>query len=359
MTASRLTRLPWIVGVILLVGSLVGAGLLLQNSREMRAGPNDEQAKQRNSAGQGVFCLGRVDVESGQIPLVPLQPGQVVEVYCIEGQAVKKGDRLLKVDETACKAKLSEAEAGVRVAEVQVAEARQGQEQYDAGLKAQQSAVNLAQAQLDDTRAQLERGERLLNLKIPQVTEESVVKLRRDVRIAEAAVANQRAKLEQLRAAPPDTKVKQAEEQVAVRRAQVAEARAALDRCTLTAPQDGTILRVQAAVGSQFGPQPHHAAIDFAPNGERIVRAEVDQEFASRIALGAEAIIQDEAVVGPTWRGRVYRINEAYLPPRHTSGPEIISAGTNSRVLEVLVSFEPASPMPKLNQRMRVSIGTR
>jgi len=359
MNASRLTRLPWLLGVILLVGSLAGAGLLLQNSREMRAGPNDESARQRNSSGQGVFCIGRVDVESGQIPLVPLQPGAVVEVYCHEGQSVRKGDRLLKVNDATFQAKLLEAEAGVKAAEAQLAEANQGLEQYQAGLKAQESAVKLAQEQLNDTRAQLERGERLLNLKIPQVSEEAVVKLRRDTRIAEAAVANQQARLDQLHATKPEFKIEQARRQLEARQAQVAEARAALDRCTLTAPQDGTILRLQAAIGSQYGAQPHHAAIDFAPAGERIVRAEVDQEFASRIALGAEAIIQDEAVVGPVWRGKVYRINEAYLPPRHTTGPEIISAGSNTRVLEVLVSLEPGAPMPKLNQRMRVSIGTR
>ena len=97
----------------------------------------------------------------------------------------------------------------------------------------------------------------------------------------------------------------------------------------------------------------------FAPAGLRVVRAEVEQEFAHRVQAGMTATIQDEANNQVTWQGRVKRLGAAYLPKRSAGGPESFAlGGAEPRVLECLVELDPDQAAPLLGQRVRVNIGT-
>jgi len=357
MFTQRMTRLPWLVGVVLLVVSLVGASQVYQNARTVKAGPQDDEAKSRYSVGQGVYQIGRVDVESGLVHLAPMQPGAIAEIHCFEGAIVKKGDLLLRVQDDAYKAMLAKAEAGVSIAETQLAQAKQGLERFPEIVAQQEAAVSAAKAKLEAAKFNFARIERLLKLQIQQVNQDEVDAARKGIEALNAAVVAEEARLREIQLSKPDEKVNEAQKNVELRKTDVTLAREALDRCTLRSPQDGTILRILATIGTQFGPQSQMAALDFAPNGPRILRVEVPQEFASRVTVGASATIQDEANVGPTWHGKVLRIGDAYLTKRPTGGaPDFTSGGTENRMLEVIVSIEPASTMPKIGQLMRASI---
>jgi multidrug resistance efflux pump len=331
---------------------------MVQNVRTVEAGPQDKEAEKRSSIGTGVVCIGRVDVESGLVPLRPLQPGAIVDLYCFEGQQVKKGDLLLKVDEAPFRHKLAEADEAVAMAETVLSQAKQGLERFPEVVAQQEAAVRAATAKLKAAQAQFERVEKLLKLNIPQISNEEVRAAREGIRGLEENLNAEEAKLREVEKSKPEEKVNEAKKAIEIRKRQVDQAREAVERCTLAAPQDGTILQMLGTVGSQYGPQSHHPTLILAPNGPRIIRLEVDQEFAGRITVGATASIQDEANVGPTWTGKVIRIADAYLPKRPaSSGPEIMTTNGETRCLEVIVSIEPAPTMPRLGQRMRASIG--
>src|SRR5262245_3381352 len=138
---SRLTRLPWVAGAGLLLGTIGAVGWVTQYPRDVNAGPEDPRAKAANTADTGVFCLGFVDVETGLVQLGPLQPGAVTEVLCHEGQKVKKGDVLLKVMDDPYVAKFKEAETGVRVAQAKLDQAKLLISTYENGIKQQEQAV--------------------------------------------------------------------------------------------------------------------------------------------------------------------------------------------------------------------------
>ena len=59
--------------------------------------------------------------------------------------------------------------------------------------------------------------------------------------------------------------------------------------------------------GFSMGP-----ALLFCPDAPRIVRAEVEQEFAGRVGVGQKALIQDDATGGGSWRGQVKSISGWY-----------------------------------------------
>ena len=64
-----------------------------------------------------------------------------------------------------------------------------------------------------------------------------------------------------------------------------------MEECAIKAPADGTLLRSLANVGETLGRNPQRPAPWFCPKGPRIIRAEVEQEFATRMAVGQTATI--------------------------------------------------------------------
>jgi multidrug resistance efflux pump len=359
-TARPWIRLSWLAGVALLTASLVGASHVL-NSRP--AGGPGQGAGEGSFSGQpGVVCLGTYDSENapgGFVPLSPLQPGEVIDVPVQENQPVKKGDLLLRVDDEIQLKRLAEAEIGVRLAEAQVTEAQQGAEQYRAAVDGQQAAVSAATHKLAAAQHKFDRANKMKKSAPDYTNPDDIAAAGEEVEALKAALAAEEAKFRGIQANKPDAKIRGAQENLSFARHKVEEAQLAVKRCRLEAPSDGVILRLTVAKGTVLGPQSRQAPVLFAPEGRRVVRAEVPQEFAHRVQVGMSATVQDETNGQVTWHGQVMRLGAAYLPKRSAFGPESLAlAGSEERVLECLVVLDDHQPLPLLGQRLRVNIGT-
>jgi len=351
----RWTRLPWIAGVLLLVASLIGATQVMNRPGETP--PAAKVPPASPGAAAPVYCQGRVDVTPGYVGLMPLQSGAVVSVACHDGQRVNEGDPLLQVDPKPYELEVNKARAAVQIAQAKLDDARQGLEVYTKNLKAQEEQIRLAKEQVNYAREWYERADQQLKSGVRLgPTERDVNQLRIQVTLSEARVAAEEAKLETLRASHPAPKIKEAEEQVAYQTRLVDQAKEALGRCTLKAPRVGTVLRVMATVGSQYGPQSHQPAVEFAPDGPLVVRIDLDQEYASGVKLNAVAKIQDETEPSLVWTGKVAAIAGAYLAPRSANALDPASAASTGRTLEVIVLIDGGANPPKINQRMRATI---
>src|SRR5262249_41629531 len=138
-------------------------------------------------------------------------------------------------------------------------------------------------------------------------------------------------------------------------RALLAQAKRNLDECDLKAPQAGTVLRVQAPVGELLSGPPRQPAVLFCPDGPRIIRVEVEQEFASQAVAGYSALIEDDVRGGQTWRGRVLRPADWYMQRRMIlQDPSQLQ---DIRTVECLIELEPGQAPLRIGQRMRVTIG--
>ncbi len=361
--ASRLrpwSRLPWLLGVVLLTVSLVGATHVLHSRPTEPSGPDSKVPAERGFPdGPGVVCEGTVAVEGMPpegVPLMPIQPGQVTEVLAYAGQAVHKGDILLRVHDEYFQQKLAEAEIGVRVAEGDLAKAQRGQEQYRHGVEAQRAAVEAAKHKVEAARATQHRLEGLQQKQMANADE--VATARETAQAYQASVAAEEANLRRLEASRPDIEVEQATQGVARAKLLRDQARTALENCVLRAPSDGTVLRLNISQGMVIGPQLRQVPVQFAPAGPRIVRVEVPQEFAHRVQRGMAALVYDRINTQFTWRGTVKDVADAYLP-RRGAVPEMLSlGGGDAWMLECTVELAPGAAPPRLFQRVRVSIGT-
>src|SRR5262249_31391242 len=115
-----------------------------------------------------------------------------------------------------------------------------------------------------------------------------------------------------------------------------------------------TLLRLSVNVGEVLGNNPQRPVILFCPAGPRIVRAEVEQEFAVKLVPGMSATIEDDATGGGKWKGKVARVSDWYSPR-----PAAVAEArefNEIRTLEVILSVEEGKEPLRIGQRLRVII---
>jgi multidrug resistance efflux pump len=293
-----------------------------------------------------------VDVESGVTSLYPVQPGRVAEVLVKETDRAKAGQVLLRLEDRAARLKVREAQAALRAAEAALALARQLPDQHRFKITLQRGTIEATEHRLAGARALLQQQQRRVDL--GQGGQAELTAATEQVKELEVSLRTERAKLDELQRQDPTGEVRRAEAEVAVAQARVDEAQAALDECALKAPRDGEVLRLLAAVGDVLSAQPKQPAVLFCPDAPRLVRAEIDQEFAGAVRQGQEAVIEDDTQPGVTWRGKVLRLSDWYTQRRSTLLDPM--QFNDVRTIECLVSLE-GGPPPRIGQRVRVRLG--
>ncbi len=343
----RPARWPWIVGLVLLIGTALGAGWFLNNSP---AGSDSSFSAKDVASPPVTVCTGLVDANPGVTKLYPLVGGRVVEVVA-EGSEVKKGEVLLKLDRTMAEAKLIEAKADLAGARELFAHAQTLPAQHKIKKDQQQQAVEAARHQREAT-SQEYKGKKEANAIGPYF----LLAYEEMVKTLDAKVKAEEAKLEELRLfdLQPQADINRAQADVAAKEARVTEANFVLAECSLSAPSDGTVLRVLTHVGEVLGTNATVPAIQFCPKGPKIIRAEVLQEWANRVEKGQEVVIEDDTFAGATWQGRVLNVSEWFAEKRNKIyEPFMVN---DVRTLECLVEVTSEGRPLRIGQRVRMKI---
>lgn len=337
-----------VIALFALAASVAGAGWALRTS-------NTDGAVDTSSAGSptGVVCFGHVDVESGIAGLSPAQAGRIVSIEVRENQSVRAGEPLLCLDDRLARLRVQQADASLKVAETQLEQAEESLGQHRFKLTQQAAAVDVARHRVSAARHQLERKRELqrsgnLNTRETAAATELVNEL-------ETVEQAEKEKLKELQALNPGLPVKRLAVEVSLARGRLAEAQLALEECTLKAPRSGMILRVQAHVGDLVGAQMPQPALLFCPSETRIVRAEVSQEFAHQVRIGALCKIADDSTSDAEWWGKVTRISDWYTHRRSILLEP--SQHNDVRTLECIVELDCGQPPVRIGQRMRVTMG--
>jgi HlyD family secretion protein len=236
----------------------------------------------------------------------------------------------------------------------QCKQAQKAPEEYQLLLNQQKLAIAAKKAEFEAGLELAAMAKRIHgNEKVGNVVRDE--ELKAAVKRAEAlenALKAEEEKLKQLQLQDPSFKVREAERDKQDKELQLQRAQYALDQCTLRAPVEGTIVRVLANAGEMLGSQARQPAILFCPSGPLIIRAEVDQEFANRIAVNQVATIFDDTGAGGTWTGKVRRVGDVFL---HRRGfmPDLYPTN-EARTLECTIQLDEGQAALRINQKMRV-----
>ena len=348
-------RFFWLLGVALLVGTIAGAGWVLNHAPAGTPVPRETPRERMRPGADSIICIGYVDVPLGTTPLYPLQPGRVAEVCVREGDDVTKGQVLFRMDDRLARSRFDEAEADLKSAEALKAKAERERELQPTRIAGQRAAVEVARANANAQAKAVAGLKRLLDAGAGgSAGPEELAAAEEKENAAKKLVEVEAQKLKGLAEYDFAPELRLADANLQAKQAVRARARLALDECAVRAPADGRALRVFITPDQLLGPDPKVPAIQFCPAVARVVRAEVQQEWGSRVDVGQVAVIEDDSRAGMQWTGRVTRVSDWYAPRR--SKLQEPFQFNDVRTLECIVSVDPGQPRMRIGQRMRVII---
>ena len=279
------------------IAAAVGLALAMVSAWLAGQQPNPEKpvfSPAANPYPNGIYAEGIVEGAQAQgenINIFPEVTGPVTGVPVAEGQRVKRGQVLVRIDDSVQRATAQQLEAQAGAALALLKE-----------LKAEPRPENLAiaAAQLDNATAthknaadQLAKVEQAVALDARAVSRDALDNARNAERIAATAMEVARRQFELTRAGAWAYDVENQERQYTALAKAHAAAAALLAKYTLTAPADGIVRQVGATVGSYVSPQGAYDSYTQGmaplvmmgtPDDELHVRAYIDEILIDRLA---------------------------------------------------------------------------
>jgi multidrug efflux pump subunit AcrA (membrane-fusion protein) len=311
-----------ILPVIAVIGLAIAAFLIwrglpdrsLEEPEETPARATGALANAPRVAGAGV-----VEPSSEVIDIGTALSGLVTAVLVRPGDYVSRGQPLFRVDDRDVRARLLEAEAGIREAGARIAEARASQAAASRQLSLYREIADPAAV----SRSEVIRAE------------------------GDAAVAASRRQL--------------AEAPLAAARAARNRARVELGRLIVAAPIAGEILRVDVRPGEfvQAGQQGSNA-VPYIQMGETRplhVRIDIDEDEATRLALGSEAVVSPRGAANRQVRARFVRAEPQVIPKRSLTNSA--AERVDVRVLQLIYELPATDGLFRVGQQVDAFIAAK
>jgi multidrug efflux pump subunit AcrA (membrane-fusion protein) len=295
-----------------------------------------------------VAGVGIVEPSSETILLGTQVGGIVAQVMVKEGDRVTKGQPLIEIDARDADARLAAARAKVETAKSRVAAAEARVAQLVARPRAEDLAeakafVDARAAALSDARGRLDR---LLKVTDRGTTANEQPTLEFGVALAEANLADAKAKLarveigtypEDLAVARSD--VRTAEAELAATEAELAQATTARDLLIVRAPIDGTVLKLDARPGEYKAAGPNASALLRLGDLSTLhVRTDIDELDSWRFDSAGSAVASIRGGSRLQVPLRFVRIVPDVAPKKTLTGEN--SERIDTRVMQVIYALE-------------------
>lgn len=258
--------------------------------------------------------------------------GRVSAVLVKEGDQVAAGAVLVQLEDASER-------ANVAVAEAQLEAARVTRDKVKRGSRDEDVRRAIAQAREAEARASLSRGifDRTKRLGDGgSATEDEVDRARRaseaDAFAAKAADANKAAIVNGSRAED----IAEAEAQVRIAEARLAEATARLEQRSVRAPIAGEALQVKVRAGEYL--QPGTAPVVLGDTRKLMVRIDVDERDYARVAVGAPVKVSARAFGATMFAGTVHSLGRR-MGRKNLRTDDPVERN-DTKILEVLVALD-------------------
>lgn len=253
---------------------------------------------QRSDLTRTLQFTARVETRN-RVELGVTQTGRVLEVKVREGEAVRRGQSLIVLEQDEARAALAQAEANLAQSRARLSS------QQSLALPSAQAAQAQAEATLQAAQAELKRTEALVAQGFF-----SQSRLDEARRAAEVAQAQRDAARAQWKAnAGQGAEQAAARAQALAAEAAVQLARARLDQTTVRAPADGAVL-LRAVEPGQIV-QAGKALMTVSVAGPTELVASVDERFLSQLQVGQAAKVVADAFPQQPFDARVDRLAPA------------------------------------------------
>jgi len=248
-------------------------------------------------------------LERDRIELTAESNEPIVEILVREGDRVRKGQVLARLDPSATDARLAQARAAVAQAEGLLAERVTGPRREE--ILAARARLAGAQARLEAADKEYRRLAELVDRKLLPQNDLDRQRAARDGALAERDAA--REELLALERGTRSEVLDQAQAALAAATAQLAELEISRGRLDLTAPRDGIV----DALPYKLGDRPPRGApvVVMLTDGAPYARVFVPEPVRTGVQPGTEAMVRVDGT-GRDWKGRVrYVSSDAAFTP--------------------------------------------
>lgn len=294
---------------------------------------------------------GRIEPVRDAVKLGFEAQGRIVAIDVDEGDAVKAGQVIARLDDRLARARVTASEAGLAQAKARYLFARRGPRNED--LAAARAEADAAAAAAEHRGAEQARTERLGEVgAVPTAVVDADGAA---ARVAKAQANAATARYQSLARGTRTEQIEEAAAAIALAQSELDAAKVALDQTVLRAPSDGVILRRTAEVGSIVTLTVPAPVVTLADLRQLEIRAEVDEADVAAISLGQVAYATADAYGDRQFPVRITRITHEL--GRKTVRDDDPRARVDTRVLEVIATFDgtPGAELP-LGLRMSVHI---
>ncbi|MFM7182670.1 MAG: HlyD family secretion protein [Verrucomicrobiales bacterium] len=290
--------------ILLALGGFYAIAVVAQVQQDKQMPPAGEPpiAPPEKPFKSSVAGTGILEASSENVAVGVPAPGLVAAVSVKVNQEVKKGDPLFQLDDRDLRAELPAIDGEIAVAQSQIA---------------------VEEALLKKIEAQFERLNAIKDTRAFSV--EDLDNRRNDVRVAVARLAAARASLTAASAAR-------------------AKVEALIERLTVRASRDGTVLQVNIREGEFAGTIPKAPAMIIGDTDKLQVRVDIDEQSATRVRPGkaARASLRGKPEISfPLVFDRI----EPYVIPK-VSLTGASTERVDTRVLQVIYSMTPPENPP-------------
>jgi HlyD family secretion protein len=287
-----------------------------------------------------IAAPGRVEAVSEEIRVSSELSGRLKSVSVEEGDRVHKGQVLAQIENDDYVARVAAAKAALaqREAELQrIINGARSQERL-----ASQASLKAAEAILENSRREAERRRVLAEHQMISRDEAERYERAHQVAVAEYERAQQEFSLVDADAREEDRH--KAEAAVASAGAQLAEARAYLEKTYIRSPLDAVILRKYRHAGESVSTQFDSPIVTLADDSVLRVRLDVDETDVARLRVGQSAFVTAEAYGAEKFTGQVIRVGRI-LGKKNVRTDEP-SERVDTKILETLVQLDPGQALP-------------
>lgn len=293
-------------------------------------------------------------------------PSRVTEINVVEGQRVRKGQQLAKLESVQPEAQLAAQRANVATSEAESSATEAGLNAAEENIKSAQAAVDRSKADAERARQDFDRSKQLFEEKLIARQEFESKKSSYDSTMA--AIRESEARVNQLRAARMQqaAQVNAAQRRVASSQANMRSAADVLQRTFATSPIDGVVTNLPVRVGETVVPglQNSGASLIMTIADMSIITAEVkvDETDIVNVALGQRAEITIDAIPGKKFTGKVIEIgNTAILRSTGLAASQSAISSQEAKDFKVVVALEnpPDEIRPGLSCTARITTATR
>jgi multidrug resistance efflux pump len=312
----RGNRLPWILCVVLLLLSLAfgyrafTAGSPGSKPDSAAAGPTGSEAVA--DSGDVVLESKGYIIPVHQIQVSPKVGGMVEELLFEEGDRVKEGQVLARLETTDYKADYDHAAEQVRVAQAAL-------EQAEAGIESSKANQRRAEADLDQMKAKVVqyekdwgRAQQLAPTKV--LADVDVDTIRAQCQTARSALAVGEAAIAQSKWGVTQAEKNKVGAERTLKQAEADKEKAKwrLDNCTITAPVSGTILTKKAERGNIVNPIAFNISAslcDMADLSDLEVDLSIQERDVAQVHKWQKCRVRSEAFPNhPAYEGLVSRL---------------------------------------------------